>query len=330
MSLEALDKALLQHLADGRFHSGTALAESLGISRAAVWNHIQTLGSLGLEISAVPGKGYRLLAPVELLMEDSIRAALKPESAGLLSGLDLHDCLDSTNSHLMRNLAEGAPTGRVCLAEFQQAGRGRIGRTWVSPFGANIYLSLLWRFEDPAQVGGLSLAVGVSVLRALNTLGITGLSLKWPNDILWNEAKLGGILIEVAGESHGRCGVVIGLGLNRHIPVSAAAVIDQAWSDLGQVCGGMPPSRNRLVAEVLNELLPLLRDYPSSGLSAYLPEWRQAHALAGRPAMIVFGDRHIEGHVVDVTDEGMLLFEDNDGRRRQFASGELQLRARST
>ena len=329
MSLEALDKALLHRLTDGRFHSGTALAGELGLSRAAVWNHIRTLEGLGLEITAVPGKGYRLLSPVELLMEDAIRAALNPEAARLLGGLDLHECLDSTNSHLMRKLAVGAPTGLVCLAESQQAGRGRIGRTWVSPFGANIYLSLLWRFEDPAQVAGLSLAVGVSLLRALNTLGIAGLSLKWPNDILWNGTKLGGILIEVAGESHGRCGVVIGLGLNRHIPGSAAAAIDQTWSDLSQVCGGAPPPRNRLAAAVLNELLPLLCDYPSAGLSAYLPEWRQAHAMAGCSATISIGGQCIEGHVVDVTDEGLLLFEDAAGRRRRFASGELQLRARA-
>jgi BirA family biotin operon repressor/biotin-[acetyl-CoA-carboxylase] ligase len=329
MALDALDKQLLLGLVDGRFHSGTALAEVMGISRTAVWKHIQALEALGLELSAVPGRGYRLLSPVELLEEDRIRTALSHEAAALQNGFDLHDCLDSTNSHLMRKLAEGAATGLVCLTEYQRAGRGRIGRTWVSPFGANIYLSVLWRFEDPAQAAGLSLAVGAVVLRALKSIGIQGLGLKWPNDILWNEAKLGGILIEVAGEAHGRCGVVVGVGLNRYLPVTAASVIDQAWSDLSRASGGAAPSRNLMAAHLLNELLPLLRDYPSQGLAPFLPEWRAAHSLAGRRAKVLFGETWIEGRVIDVTDEGLLIFLDDEGRQRRFASGELRLRRKA-
>lgn len=328
MSLAALDKALIGLLADQRFHSGTELAGQLDISRAAVWKHLRRLEALGLELLAVPGRGYRLLAPVEWLSEACIRADLQPSAAEWLGAIEIHDELDSTNSHLLRQVA-GAATGTVCLAEHQLAGRGRIGRHWISPFGANLYLSLLWRFEDPAQVAGLSLAVGVAIVRALAAAGLPGVRLKWPNDILWGSAKLGGILLEVAGEAHGQCAVVIGLGLNRHLPARVAEGIDQDWTDLGRAARGAPPSRNALVARVLNELLPLLRDYPDSGLSRYLPEWRAAHAYAGQAVTLRIGEMRIEGRLVDVTDEGLLLIEERGGARRSFASGDLQLRVQA-
>jgi len=330
MAIDARDKALIELLGDGRCHSGTELAERLGISRAAVWKHIRGLETLGLSVTALPGRGYRLLSPVEWLSEPAIRADLSPVAAGLLGALELHDALDSTNSHLLRSAQQGAVTGTVCLAEYQHAGRGRIGREWISPFGANLYLSVLWRFEDPAQVSGLSLAVGVAVVRALRALGLPGISLKWPNDLLWDGAKLGGILLEVVGEAHGQCAVVIGLGLNRHVPAAAAAAIDQPWTDLGRVGDSPPPERNALAAALLNELLPLLRDYSGQGLRPYLPEWRAAHAHAGQPATLLVGDARIDGHIVDVTDDGLLLLEDQDGRLRQFASGDVRLRVKPT
>lgn len=327
MSIAPLDKALIGLLADRRFHSGTELAGLLDISRAAVWKHLRRLEALGLELLAVPGRGYRLLSPVEWLSETSIRADLQPSAAEWLGAMEIHDELDSTNSHLLRQAGHAA-RGSVCLAEHQRAGRGRIGRNWISPFGANLYLSLLWRFEDPAQVAGLSLAVGVAVLRALAAAGLPGAGLKWPNDILWGNAKLGGILLEVAGEAHGQCAVVIGLGLNRHLSARVAEGIDQDWTDLGRAANGAPPSRNVLVAHVLNELLPLLHDYPDTGLSRYLPEWRAAHAHAGQAVTLRIGDTLVEGRIVDVTDEGLLMIEDQGGARRSFASGDLQLRVR--
>ncbi|MDD1649899.1 MAG: biotin--[acetyl-CoA-carboxylase] ligase [Methylococcaceae bacterium] len=330
MTLDALDKTLLGHLADGRFHSGTELSGLLGVSRAAVWKHIRGLERLGLTLSAIPGRGYRLLSPVDMLSAAAIRAGLTTEATALLGELDIHDALDSTNSHLLRAAPSGVVTGTVCLAEYQRAGRGRIGRDWFSPFGANIYLSLLWRFEDPTLVSGLSLAVGVAVVRALVKAGLPGIALKWPNDLLWGTAKLGGILLEVAGEAYGQCAVVIGLGLNRHLPESAATVIDQDWTDLSRTAHGEAPPRNALVATVLNELLPLLRDYPDQGLAHYLPEWRAAHAYAGRAATVRIGDRHVEGDIVDVTNEGLLLFRDQEGQLRQFASGDVRLRVKSS
>jgi BirA family biotin operon repressor/biotin-[acetyl-CoA-carboxylase] ligase len=320
-------KNLLRLLSDNCFHSGEELAAALGVSRTAVWKHIHELETLGLEVSALPGKGYRVLSPLELLDESFIRAALRPEAAQLLAAIELHDEIDSTNTHLMRAAAAGARTGTVCLAETQTAGRGRIGRNWISPFGANIYLSLLWRFEDPSRVAGLSLAVGVAVIRALAGMGLGEVGLKWPNDVLWREKKLAGILLDVAGEAHGQCAVVIGLGVNRYIPSNLGRSIDQSWTDLSRVAGAAAPPRNLLIAAILSELLPLLRNYSEWGLAPYLPDWRRFHCLEGRKATIHQGDARISGRITDVTADGLLVLHCEDGNFRRFASGDVRLRA---
>lgn len=326
MPKDDLNKALLRLLADRRFHSGTELASALGIGRTAVWKHVRELKALGIEISALPGRGYRVLSPLEFLDEAAIRAGLDSEAAALLSRLELHGEIDSTNAHLMRSVADGAPTGTVCLAEAQTAGRGRLGRNWLSPFGANIYLSVLWRFEDPSRAAGLSLAAGVAVVRALAARGIREVGLKWPNDILFGERKLGGILLEVTGEAHGQCAVVIGLGLNRSIPPGLGRSIDQAWTDLAHVAGAEIPPRNDLIAAILGELLPLLESYAERGLPPYLPEWRRFHRLQGREATIYQGEARIGGRIVDVTAEGLLILQCADGKLRRFASGDVRLR----
>ena len=320
-------KTLLAILADGRFHSGADLARALGVSRTAVWNMMHELKELGLEWNAVSGKGYSLLRPLELLDRQAILKGLSDAAKSSLANLEIHGELDSTNSRLMGLAVNGyAPGGSVCLAEFQTAGRGRIGRGWVSPFGSNICLSLLWWFDDHSSYAGLSLAVGVCIIRALRDAGVEGVGLKWPNDILWQGRKLGGILLEATGEAHGRCAVVIGIGLNLHIPAGTASAIDQPWVDLGQITGGIHLSRNGLIARLLNGLLELVSEYPRQGLQAYIEEWRQWHCMAGRRSVLTIGEKPIHGVVAGVSDEGLLLLECEDGGMRRFASGDLRLR----
>ncbi|QJD30227.1 biotin--[acetyl-CoA-carboxylase] ligase [Methylococcus geothermalis] len=323
--LSPASRNLLALLADGGFHSGEAIAASTGSSRAGIWKRIEELRALGVEVHAVPGTGYRLARPLELLDRDAIASALTGAAAESFGGLEIHFQLDSTNSHLMRRAAHGAPTGTVCLAERQTAGKGRIGRDWVSPLSGNVYLSLLWRFGR-AGFSGLSLAVGVAVVRALRAQGIADPALKWPNDILWSRRKLGGILIEVTGEANGQYAVVIGIGLNVNLPDRHGENIDQDWIDLARIPGGAGVSRNRLVAGMLNALAPMLADYESTGLAPYLDEWRRYHGFDGAMATVQQGDWARTGRIVGVSAEGLLILECEDGKVRQFASGDVRVR----
>jgi BirA family transcriptional regulator, biotin operon repressor / biotin---[acetyl-CoA-carboxylase] ligase len=324
--VDTLDRLTIESLADGRFHSGTEIAERLGISRTAVWKHVQRLERFGLVVASLPGKGYRLSRPIDLLHQGRIREEMPVETSEHLACLSIENTLDSTNSALMKRASEGAVSGTALLSEFQTQGRGRIGRSWLAPFGGGLCLSLLWRFQDPRQVAGLSLAVGVALSRALVELGVEGLALKWPNDLLWGGAKLGGILIEIAGEAHGSCAVVIGVGLNIDLPPEIEKKIDQSATDLSRVLSGHSVGRNRVAARFLSHLILMLKDYAQDGLKPYLDEWRSLHRDAGRDAVVHIGEQEIPGRIVNVSDEGYLLFETRDGVLKTFASGEVRLR----
>ena len=322
-------KQLLALLADGEFHSGTTLAHLLAVSRSAVWKQLHCLEAWGIEIVAVTGKGYKLQRPLQLLDQAQIESALLPAVAALIQRLEVHDELASTNSYLLDIAQQQPASAWVCLAEYQTAGKGRRGRTWVSPFGHNIYVSLLWRFQDgPAAIAGLSLAIGVAVIRALRQAGITEAGLKWPNDIYWRGRKLAGILIEVSGESSGPCHAVIGLGLNLYLPPVQAEAIEQAWVDLQQIVGEpFTLQRNRWVALLLNEILPVVADYPTRNLSDYVSEWRNYDCMSGQAVNIFMGEQVFAGIVRGVDDQGLLLLEDDAGNLRTFASGEVSFRA---
>ncbi|CAG1769414.1 partial BirA family transcriptional regulator, biotin operon repressor / biotin---[acetyl-CoA-carboxylase] ligase, partial [uncultured bacterium] len=245
-------QTLLTLLADGEFHSGTALAHCLGVSRVAVAKQLNQLADvLGLELIAVTGKGYRLALPLELLNHDLIMENLITDSRELISKLEIHTQIDSTNRYLMEQLRQQSVSGRVCFAEQQTHGKGRRGRVWVSPFGHNIYLSIAWQFSTGAvALSGLSLAVGVAVIRALKQLGIGDVGLKWPNDIYAQGKKLGGVLIEVSGETDGTCNTVIGVGLNVYLAQEQGANITQAWTDLTTLLGQRPSIRNALASSL--------------------------------------------------------------------------------
>jgi BirA family transcriptional regulator, biotin operon repressor / biotin---[acetyl-CoA-carboxylase] ligase len=316
---------LLALLADGRFHSGPELARQLGLGRTAVWGLIHELQGIGLEAGAVSGRGYKLGQALDLLDEAAIRTALSKPAAELLAGIEIHDLIDSTNARLASLAREGLPDGHVCLAEMQTTGRGRLGRSWQSPFAGGLACSVLWRFEDHLALSGLSLAAGVAMVRCLRRAGFLDVGLKWPNDVLWCGRKLGGILLEVSGEMHGRSTVVLGVGLNVRLSRQQGEAIDQPWVDLAEI-GVAQPSRNALVAGLLDELLPLLGGYARSGLAPYLAEWESYHCYGGQPVILRQGDRVIRGRVAGINPEGCLLLDREDGVRGVFASGEVSLR----
>lgn len=321
-------RELLQLLADGELHSGAELAAHLGISRAAVWKTLRRAADeLGLDLETQRGLGYRLRRPLELLDAASIESALSEAAHRVLADIEVLDAVDSTNTRLMQAATAGAPSGSVCLAERQLAGRGRSGRGWVSPFGANIYLSILWRSPlAPAQLGGLSLACGVAAARALWDHGVADIGLKWPNDLHWRRRKLGGLLLEVAGESQGPSHVVVGLGVNLQLSRAQAAAIDQPWADLASVLGNAMPGRNALAGALVDGLLRALTDFAAAGLDPFLEDWHRLDAYLGEPVTLHMGERCITGICAGVAADGGLVLETADGRRT-FHAGEVSLRS---
>lgn len=322
-------------LADGQAHSGEAIASAIGISRTAVWKILHQLDSeLGLGIESARGQGYRLPEPLHLLSQDAILAGLSDVARQRLAALEIHDEIDSTNAYLLergrRGMAavDGARLGsaEVCLAERQTAGRGRLGRRWVSPFGRNLYLSILWRYAlAPAQLGGLSLACGIAVAQALEGLGVEGVGIKWPNDIHWQRRKLAGLLLEVAGEAQGPSLVVVGVGLNLRLRPTEAAAIDQPWVDLSEVCGEHAPERNAAAAALIERLVAILSRYADDGLASSLAAWHSLDTYRGEPVTLLAGEQRVRGVYRGVDAQGNLLLE-ADGGLHTYAAGEVSLR----
>lgn len=320
--------ALLPLLADGEFRSGQELADVLGVSRTAVWKQVNRLAvESGIEVESVRGKGYRIPGGIDLLSLDEVTAALRARPRSLLSRLDILDSVDSTNAEVLRWAQERCVSGMVCTAEQQTAGRGRRGRQWVSPYASNLYLSLLWEFsEGAAALEGLSLAVGVAVARALKACDTPPVQLKWPNDVLYGGRKLGGILLEMSGDAAGSCQVVIGVGLNVAMPETAASAIDQAWTDIRSISAGKSPGRNRLLAELLNELLPLVADFEQRGFGHWRDEWMALDAFAGVPVVLHTGAGELAGVARGVDGRGALQLETTTGMQSVYG-GEISLRA---
>jgi BirA family transcriptional regulator, biotin operon repressor / biotin---[acetyl-CoA-carboxylase] ligase len=323
-----MSRSLLPLLADGEFHSGQDLAEAMGVSRTAVWKQVNRLvNDSVLAIESVKGKGYRIPGGIDLLDAAQVKAGLDPRAAALMGRLEILDTVDSTNAHVMRLAEQDGLTGLVCTAEQQSAGRGRRGRQWVSPYASNLYLSLLWEFtQGAAALEGLSLAVGVAVARALRACDVPAVQLKWPNDVLYDGAKLGGILLEMSGDAAGSCRVVIGVGLNVAMPKAAAGAIDQAWTDIKTITNNQHPRRSRILAALLNELLPLVADFEQRGFTHWREEWQSLDALSDAPVMLHAGDVPQGGIARGVDARGALQLETATGVQSVYG-GEVSLRA---
>lgn len=261
---------------------------------------------------------------VELLDVEQIKTAILHENQSRLSVLEVLDTVDSTNSYLLRGAKTGGASGWVCLAEQQTAGRGRGARAWVSPWGANIYCSILWHFvASEVDVAGLSLAIAVIVARALKCYGVsTGIELKWPNDVLFAGRKLAGILLERLPDVDGRCRVVIGIGLNVCLPADQA---HHHWIDLAEVTR-QPVLRNKMAGLLINELLAQLPRYQQKGLSAFLEAWRKQDSLQGRAVVVHTELNHVTGVVQDINEQGELILQEACGKLQCFRCGEVSVR----
>lgn len=308
---------LIGILADGAFHSGEQLGEMLGMSRAAINKHMQTIREWGLDVFTVPGKGYSLPAPIQLLDEQAILSYLP---AGQVAVLPV---VDSTNQYLLDRISE-LKSGDACVAEYQQAGRGRRGRQWVSPFGANLYLSMFWRLEQgPAAAMGLSLVVGIVMAEVLHKLGAGQVRVKWPNDLYLNDKKLAGILVELTGKTGDAAQLVIGAGINLTMRESTTNVISQDWINLQET--GVIIDRNKLTAELLSELRLAVIKFENEGLSAFISRWREMDNYLDRPVKLIIGNQEIFGIARGIDQQGALLLEQN-GNVKPYIGGEISLR----
>ena len=323
--------SLLRDLSHEHFVSGARLAEKYGVSRSAVSDALRDVSDAGIGIFSLTRKGYRLAAPIEMLDLERIRAALGTTAKRV--DVEVLADIDSTNAELMRRAIAGAPGGRCLAAELQTAGRGRRGRSWHSALGSSLTFSLLWRFDrGAAQLGGLSLVVGLAVLRALRNIEDAGLrdpggiGLKWPNDIVAGDAKLAGVLIETQGDMLGPTTVVIGIGINVNLSDALKMSIDQPATDVNTVCDQLP-SRNRLLALLLRELVAVLDTFGETGFESLKAEWRQHHVLHGKPVRVLFGDGSaVDATVNDVADDGTLVVTAK-GKQLHVTAGEVSLRA---
>jgi BirA family biotin operon repressor/biotin-[acetyl-CoA-carboxylase] ligase len=317
-------REVLQLLQDGQFHSGESIGALLGVSRAAVWKRLQHLeAALGLEVHRVRGRGYRLASPLSLLDEEAILAV----SSGFGWKAQIAESIDSTNAEVLRQLAASAEAPLLVLAEKQESGRGRRGRTWVSPFGENLYYSLGLRLEGSTfPLDGLSLSVGLAVLRTLQEVGCANVGLKWPNDLLASGRKIAGVLLELAGDPAGACQVVIGIGINVNMLPSSSTPIDQPWTSLREQLGCLV-DRTELVLILGRWLRHYLDLHGRDGFAALREEWEMGHLWQGREVSLLAGPQRIDGRVLGV-DRGGALRLDIAGHERQFSGGELSLRLR--
>jgi BirA family biotin operon repressor/biotin-[acetyl-CoA-carboxylase] ligase len=321
---------LIELLADGELHSGADLARTLQCSRTAIWKQLQQLGSVDLEIEASPGQGYRLMRPLDLLDGGAIRAGFAPGAKAGIASLDVLSITESTNEFLR---AAGAPAPGCmshAFAEYQTGGRGRRGRRWLSPYASGLCMSAGWTFPVmPPNLSALSLAAGVAVHRALSAWEPAGLGLKWPNDIVAGNAKLGGLLIDVQGESSGPIFVIVGIGINVESVAGLAERFDTPNSlppvGLRSLIGDRRVSRNALAAAIANELFGVLVEFQSSGFRTFVDEWRALDAMRGKAVSLRIGDREQSGISAGIDDAGALLLDDG-GNLQAVVSGEVTLR----
>jgi BirA family biotin operon repressor/biotin-[acetyl-CoA-carboxylase] ligase len=323
--MSALTFLALRRLADGHFHSGEDIARSLNRSRATLSEALKRAPDLGVELFSIPGKGYRLSEPIEFLDGAGISERLRAADPRIR--LEIVDEIESTSTRLLQLAAEGAASGTCLAAEWQSSGRGRRGRPWVSSLGGSLTFSLLWRFERGAgHLGGLSLAVGEAVARALAESGVERVQVKWPNDVVADFRKLAGILVETSGEMQGPSVAVVGVGVNYRLGERVLDRIDQPVTDVAQ-CSRAVASRSELLARLLAALASTLDAFDQRGFAASRDAWRALHAYQGRRVRVLPGrDAPFDAEVVDVAPDGALVVSTPDGRTLNLSSAEISLR----
>jgi BirA family biotin operon repressor/biotin-[acetyl-CoA-carboxylase] ligase len=324
-----LPQRVFQRLDEHEFRSGEVLAAELRVTRAAVWKAVEQLRELGVALDAQTNKGYRLAAGVTALDPERIAARLPAAVRARIAALAVEWTLESTNTRLLESSPPPVGKAAVLLAEHQTGGRGRRGRSWIAPPGGAICLSVAWQYPDlPPDLSALSLIVGLAAVAALDELGIGGVRLKWPNDLVTANGKLGGILIEMRAEAAGPVHLVIGLGLNVLLDEAARAEVKAAGNVPDDLFaeGRAVPDRNALVAALLSHLVPELVEFPRSGLAPHLGRWAGSDALRDREVRVENAGEVMRGVARGIDAHGALLVETPGGVQR-FISGEVSVRS---
>ncbi|HDN26565.1 MAG TPA: biotin--[acetyl-CoA-carboxylase] ligase [Thioploca sp.] len=332
---------ILLMLADGQKHTAEQLIKQLALSAAALEQAINTLTAYGVRLHLLGANTYQLKDALELLDKSRILAALPTKTTERLADIEILEVIDSTNRYALAQPQKAVPL--ACLAEYQTAGRGRQGRQWISPYASGLCLSIKHRYAGSHHsLAGLNIALAVTVVRVLQSLGAIEVGLKWPNDVLWRGRKLAGLLLESRLTQD--CEVVIGIGINVKMPsvdartiVAQKNAITQPWVDLCTVLG-QTISRNTLAAMLIDQCLQTLITYPQIGLAAFQAEWHRVDLSYGQPVTLEIpskgetaAEKHfnnkalVTGTAWGIDEQGALLLQVGNQKRR-YVYGEVSLR----
>jgi BirA family biotin operon repressor/biotin-[acetyl-CoA-carboxylase] ligase len=309
-------------LSDLTFHDGTSIGNALNITRTAVWKVIKKLEAYQVPLTSTKGKGYQFHEPLILLDKTRIKKLLATKSVQL----EVYEEVDSTNDHV-KKITDPKKKVTVCLAETQTQGRGRFQRHWHSPFAQNIYISLLYPFKkDISELAGLSLVIGMAICKTLEMCCQLPkpLLIKWPNDVMYDNKKLAGSLIEIQAQTHDACQVIIGIGLNVNMQVDPNKKIKKSWCSL-KSSTNQSYDRNIIVATLIDQVTDYLERFAQHGLKDFLNEWRPRDYLSNKPIHLKSHHEELRGIGQGISEHGHLLIKLNDNSIRAFSAGDTTL-----
>ncbi len=312
----------MKSLQQERHLSGQELGKRLNISRTAVWKHINKLRKRGYQIESSPKSGYSLIKSTHLLLPEEIGIGLNTQIMG--KRVVHFNEVSSTQDIAAEMARDGAAEGTLVVAEMQNRGRGRKGRSWVSVPEGGIYLSLILRPTlMPSQVVQIPLIAGVALTRAIKATVPLQPMIKWPNDIIIGKKKVGGILTEMSSEIDGVNYVVLGIGLNVNTPASLFAkdIAGITTSLIDEY--GAETSRVKLVQCFLSEFEIIYTKFLASGFSSVKDEWKALNNTIGSWVKVSDGENEIEGEALDIDNDGFLLVRKEDGTISRIISGDV-------
>lgn len=303
---------IIERLKDAKFHSGEQLAKDLRVGRTTVWKAIRYLRSLGVSINAVRSRGYKLTQPLELLDKNKILSELSHLVQKQIYQVDVLPAVTSTNDYLLSQIAYGQKPFSICLSESQTQGKGRQGKVWQSPFGRNLYLSIYGCFNAAQNISGFSLSIATTILNTIEGFCPLpeGLGIKWPNDLMYGAAKIGGILIETQSnttqQAEGIIHVVIGIGLN--FDMEGFESVDKQWTDLKSVLGQVF-GRNLFAGKLINKLVTDFALFDQFGFDYFYSQWERFDLLKEKQIEISAPCSKEQGQYRGINRRGELLVE---------------------